>query len=199
MATEENQEVNKNETEANTPETVLKTTETETENNLQTAVLFDPTKIELDADYKVKNQISGRCNDSVHTLFYKLREFKGLDPKEFMNWMVKAAASTVSTENKPKTIEVIKEVPKEVEVIKEVEKQLQGNQILLNLSDKQTEYLNLVQEARFIEAKKKTRAGEETPVKESKGMILKKSFFHRSRLLNLDSNFYTGVPQNALD
>jgi hypothetical protein len=70
----------------------------------------------------------------------------------------------------------------------EVEKKLSENQFIVELSPKQMELFELIKQARFDRAKKKGTATE----METNSELFIKSFFNKSRLQNIDGEFYTG-------
>jgi hypothetical protein len=130
---------------------------------------------------------SQRLQADTYERLYNLRENFGFgnDPQGFIVALMDAL-------EKPE---------KEVQTVTEtvtVEKELSENQLIIDFSPKEFRLLSLIQQYRFKDASRKAKPGE-LALMERKQEVIRKSFFHRSRLLNLDSNFLTGIPQDALD
>lgn len=133
-----------------------------------------------------------RPSIDVHELLEQIIQDKQCGKGEAVNLLIDYLRNQLA--NAP-----VKEVIKEVEVVKEVpvEKivtrpQMPG-EVIVSLSDRELQLLNMIR-AKRSEAFK--RGGKD--VMESPGEILKKGLFIRGRLFNQDNQFYTGLSKSDL-
>lgn len=141
------------------------------------------------ADTKKKRiaPLSIRTDQSTKDLFQQLSNEYGGTHEEFLQKIIH------NYQNPPQAPEP-KIIEKPVEVIKEVEKGLPDLAVVVQLSEKEDKLMDFISNFRFKKGLGTRNAGDGI-VRESKGDILRKSFFNKHRLRDIDGEFYTGLTQ----